>query len=164
MRTRGSARFAPYYKVQEYDPRSAVWVDVQKAHPTAGAARAAYRAGSTIWRLLLASTTNSEPRTVCFEPVNSSLQCADTVVATSQTPPGLTGAHTRRGLRADARPRRRDRPASRGRATSSRGSAGPRCAPRGGVVTQRAAPRREVRGGRVPVAAGGRRRPGHDLR
>jgi hypothetical protein len=45
MRTQGSARFAPYYKVQEYDPRSAVWVDVQKAHPTPQAARAAYRPG-----------------------------------------------------------------------------------------------------------------------
>jgi hypothetical protein len=45
MRTRGSARFAPYYKVQEYDPRSAVWIDVQKAHPTAEAARAAFVAG-----------------------------------------------------------------------------------------------------------------------
>jgi hypothetical protein len=45
MRTRGSARFAPYYKVQEYDPRSAVWVDVQKAHPTAEAARAAFLPG-----------------------------------------------------------------------------------------------------------------------
>ena len=45
MRTRGSARFAPYYKVQEYDPRSAVWVDVQKAHATLEAALAAYRLG-----------------------------------------------------------------------------------------------------------------------
>jgi hypothetical protein len=43
MRTKGSARFAPCYKVQEYDPRSAVWVDVQKAQPTAEAARAACR-------------------------------------------------------------------------------------------------------------------------
>jgi hypothetical protein len=45
MRTRGSARFAPYYKVQEYDLRSAVWIDVQKAHATVEAARAAYRTG-----------------------------------------------------------------------------------------------------------------------
>jgi hypothetical protein len=45
MRTRGSARFAPYYKVQEFDPRSAVWVDVQKAHATPEAARAACRPG-----------------------------------------------------------------------------------------------------------------------
>ena len=46
MRTRGSARFAPYYKVQEYNPRSAVWVDVQRAHPTPEAARAACRPGA----------------------------------------------------------------------------------------------------------------------
>jgi hypothetical protein len=45
MRTRGPARFAPYYKVQEYDPRSAVWVDVQKAYPTLEAARGACRPG-----------------------------------------------------------------------------------------------------------------------
>ena len=45
MRTKGSARFASYYKVQEYDPRSAVWVDVQKEHATVEAARAAYRPG-----------------------------------------------------------------------------------------------------------------------
>jgi hypothetical protein len=42
---RGSARFAPYYKVQEFDPRLAVWVDVQQAHPTLEAAREAYRPG-----------------------------------------------------------------------------------------------------------------------
>ena len=45
MRTRGSARFAPYYKVQEFDLRSAVWIDVQKAHATLEAARAACRPG-----------------------------------------------------------------------------------------------------------------------
>ena len=45
MRTRGSARFQTYYKVQEFDPRSAVWVDVQKAHPTLEAAGAACRPG-----------------------------------------------------------------------------------------------------------------------
>ena len=43
----GSARFAPYYKVQEYDPRSAVWVDIQKAHATPAAAQAAFPAGKT---------------------------------------------------------------------------------------------------------------------
>jgi hypothetical protein len=43
MGTKGSARFAPYYKVQEYDPRSAVWIDVQKAHATIEAARPACR-------------------------------------------------------------------------------------------------------------------------
>jgi hypothetical protein len=35
MRTRRSVRFSVYYKVQWRDPRSAAWVDVQKAHPTA---------------------------------------------------------------------------------------------------------------------------------
>lgn len=45
MRTRGSARFAPYYKVQTYDPRALVWRDIQKAHPTPEAARAACPAG-----------------------------------------------------------------------------------------------------------------------
>jgi hypothetical protein len=45
MRTRGSARFAPYYKVQEYDARTCAWLDVQRAHPTLEAARAAYRPG-----------------------------------------------------------------------------------------------------------------------
>ena len=46
MRTRGSARFSAYYKVQEYDPRSAVWVDVQRSYATPEAARAAYRPGA----------------------------------------------------------------------------------------------------------------------
>jgi hypothetical protein len=45
MRTKGSARFSPYYKLQWWDERSAVWVDVQKAHATPEAARAAYRPG-----------------------------------------------------------------------------------------------------------------------
>jgi hypothetical protein len=45
MRTRCSARFAPFYKVQENDPRLVVWLDVQKAHATPEAARAAYRPG-----------------------------------------------------------------------------------------------------------------------
>jgi hypothetical protein len=42
-RTRGSARFAPYYKVQWWDDRSAAWIDVQKRHDTPDAARAAFR-------------------------------------------------------------------------------------------------------------------------
>src|SRR5262245_66298232 len=45
MRSKGSARFAPYFKVQEYDPRTCAWLDVQRAHPTLEAARAAYRPG-----------------------------------------------------------------------------------------------------------------------
>lgn len=41
MRTRGSVRFAPYYKVQVFENYCTAWVDVQKAHPTAEAARKA---------------------------------------------------------------------------------------------------------------------------
>jgi hypothetical protein len=43
MRTRGSARFAPYYKVQWWDARACAWIDVQRAHPTLEATRAACR-------------------------------------------------------------------------------------------------------------------------
>ena len=45
MRTKGSVRFSAYFKVQWRDPRSAAWVDVQQAHPTSEAARAAFLAG-----------------------------------------------------------------------------------------------------------------------
>jgi hypothetical protein len=43
MRTRGSARFAPYFKVQWWDARTCAWIDVQKAHATLEAARATFR-------------------------------------------------------------------------------------------------------------------------
>lgn len=47
MRVTGSVRFADYYKVQWYNdaPGMHVWVDVQRQHPTAEAARAAYPQG-----------------------------------------------------------------------------------------------------------------------
>ena len=45
MRTRGSARFGPYFKVLWWDTRTCAWIDVQKAHATPEAARAAYRPG-----------------------------------------------------------------------------------------------------------------------
>jgi len=45
MRTKGSARFAPYYKVQWWDDRTCAWLDVKRAHPTPAAARATYRRG-----------------------------------------------------------------------------------------------------------------------
>ena len=45
MRTKGSARFAPYYKVQGYDARSAVGSTCRRRIPTAAAARAACRPG-----------------------------------------------------------------------------------------------------------------------
>ncbi len=38
-------RTFPYYKVQWYDPISLTWRDVQKAHPTEAAARAAFLRG-----------------------------------------------------------------------------------------------------------------------
>jgi hypothetical protein len=40
-----SARYDPYYKVQWYDARVCAWRDVQKQHPTAEAAAAAYLKG-----------------------------------------------------------------------------------------------------------------------
>jgi hypothetical protein len=45
MRTKGSARFAPYFKVQWWDARTCAWLDVQRAHSTLEAARAACRPG-----------------------------------------------------------------------------------------------------------------------
>jgi hypothetical protein len=47
MRMKSSARFAPYYKVQWYDVRSAAWIDIQNAHATPAAAQAAFPAGKT---------------------------------------------------------------------------------------------------------------------
>ena len=41
MRTKGSARFAPYFKVQWWDARACAWIDVQRAHETLEAAHAA---------------------------------------------------------------------------------------------------------------------------
>jgi hypothetical protein len=41
-RSRGSARFAPYFKVQWRDPVSMTWRDVQRAHPSEAEARAAF--------------------------------------------------------------------------------------------------------------------------
>jgi hypothetical protein len=33
-RRAGSVRFDPYFKVQRWEPRSAVWIDVQRAYET----------------------------------------------------------------------------------------------------------------------------------
>ena len=41
-RERGSARFAPYYKVQWFDDRTMAWRDVQRQHATEDAARRAF--------------------------------------------------------------------------------------------------------------------------
>lgn len=45
MRTKGSCRFAPYYKVQWYDAASLCWRDVQKAHTSPESARANFIPG-----------------------------------------------------------------------------------------------------------------------
>lgn len=47
MRTRGSVRFDPYYKVQWWDATSLAWRDIQLAHPTEAQARAAAPEGRT---------------------------------------------------------------------------------------------------------------------
>jgi hypothetical protein len=39
MRTKGSCRFAPYFKVEWYDPIALCWRVIQKAHPTEQEAR-----------------------------------------------------------------------------------------------------------------------------
>ncbi len=39
MRTRGSVRFEPYYKVQWFDPVTMAWRDVQRAYTTADEAQ-----------------------------------------------------------------------------------------------------------------------------
>lgn len=46
-RTRGSARFSPYYKVQWYDDSTLAWRDVQRQriHPSAEQAAAAFIRG-----------------------------------------------------------------------------------------------------------------------
>lgn len=41
MRIRGSVRFAPYYKVEYFDPSVVAWRPIQKAHATQAAAVAA---------------------------------------------------------------------------------------------------------------------------
>ena len=45
MRTRGSVRFDPYYKVQWFDERAMAWRDIQRAHPTEQDAIGAFECG-----------------------------------------------------------------------------------------------------------------------
>ena len=45
MRTRGSVRFAPYYKVQVWKAVSLTWQDVQRQHATREDAEAGFPAG-----------------------------------------------------------------------------------------------------------------------
>ena len=45
MRTKGSCRFAAYYKVQFYEDAQLAWKDIQKTHPSEKEARANFIAG-----------------------------------------------------------------------------------------------------------------------
>ena len=45
MRTKGSCRFAAYYKVETYDPRLCVWRVIQKSHATIESAKSAMPKG-----------------------------------------------------------------------------------------------------------------------
>jgi hypothetical protein len=47
MRTKGSAKFDPYFKVQYLDPKMVAWVDIQKAYPTLSQAKEAFLADQT---------------------------------------------------------------------------------------------------------------------
>jgi hypothetical protein len=63
MRTRGSARFAPYFKVQTFEPYCTAWVDIQRAFPTIEAARAALPPGKQA-RIMRITERGREPITV----------------------------------------------------------------------------------------------------
>lgn len=52
MRTRGSARFDPYYKVQVWDPRTLAWRDIQRAYPSQWAAASTMLADPRRWRIM----------------------------------------------------------------------------------------------------------------
>jgi len=60
MRTKGSCRFAAYYKVQFWDERQLAWHDVQKAHAAESEARAAFVAGKRC-RVMMITEKGREP-------------------------------------------------------------------------------------------------------
>jgi hypothetical protein len=55
-RTRGSVRFAPYYKLQWFDPRTLSWRDVPRAFPSAGEALAYTGPDRTVQRRVMEVT------------------------------------------------------------------------------------------------------------
>lgn len=59
-RSRGSARFEPYYKVQWYDERSMVWRDVQRSHSSRADAESHFISGKRC-RLMRISMDGREP-------------------------------------------------------------------------------------------------------
>lgn len=53
MRTRGSARFEPYYKLQWFDDVCMAWRDIQRQYPSAEeAARSIIGPSGRTWRLM----------------------------------------------------------------------------------------------------------------
>jgi hypothetical protein len=60
MRTKGSARFDPYYKVQWYDEHAMAWRDIQHAYSTQDEAEAAYVPNHTC-RLMLITMHGRSP-------------------------------------------------------------------------------------------------------
>jgi hypothetical protein len=60
MRSKGSAQFEPYYKVQVWEARSVAWKDIQKAFPTAEHARASFLSGKEC-RIMEISMTGRRP-------------------------------------------------------------------------------------------------------
>lgn len=46
MRSKGSTRFDPYFKVQVWEDRSCAWKDLQRSFDTVEAARCAFPAAS----------------------------------------------------------------------------------------------------------------------
>lgn len=51
MRTRGSVRFAPYFKVQWFEERSLAWKDVQRSFHSVAEAERAAEARRAIYRV-----------------------------------------------------------------------------------------------------------------
>ena len=51
MRTQGSCRFEPYYKLEWRDESIGAWRPIQKSFPTINLAKAAQKVGK-IWRII----------------------------------------------------------------------------------------------------------------
>jgi hypothetical protein len=60
MRTKGSCRFAAYYKVQVWNDRQLSWSDIQKQHPTEDQARNHFINGAKC-RVMMVTENGREP-------------------------------------------------------------------------------------------------------
>lgn len=61
MRTKGSCRFAPYFKAQWYDPAALSWRDVQKAHPAPPDLTGAEYDQKKRWRVMMITEKGRSP-------------------------------------------------------------------------------------------------------